>query len=64
MLFWRYCIDMQTSYFGNFGHAWLHAHPTPQWKQPWQGEGAYLTKWFETNASTRRICRSDAARFD
>ena len=24
MLFWRYCKDMQTSYFGYFGHAWLH----------------------------------------
>ena len=23
MLFWRYCKDMQTSYFGYFGHAWL-----------------------------------------
>ena len=24
MLYWRYCKDMQTSYFGYFGHAWLH----------------------------------------
>ena len=24
MLFWRYCEDIQTSYFGHFGHAWLH----------------------------------------
>ena len=24
MLFWRYCKDMQTSYFGCFGYAWLH----------------------------------------
>ena len=24
MLFWRYCKVMQTSYFGYFGHAWLH----------------------------------------
>ena len=24
MLFWRYCKDIQTSYFGYFGHAWLH----------------------------------------
>ena len=24
MLFWRYCKDMQTSYFGYFGHAWLY----------------------------------------
>ena len=24
MLFWRYCKDMQTSYFWYFGHAWLH----------------------------------------
>ena len=24
MLFWRYCKDMQTSYFWCFGHAWLH----------------------------------------
>ena len=24
MLFWIYCKDMQTSYFGYFGHAWLH----------------------------------------
>ena len=23
-LFWRYCQDTQTSYFGYFGHAWLH----------------------------------------
>ena len=23
MFFWRYCKDMQTSYFGFFGHAWL-----------------------------------------
>ena len=23
MLFWRYCKDMQTLYFGYFGHAWL-----------------------------------------
>ena len=22
--FWRYCKDMQTSYFGYFRHAWLH----------------------------------------
>ena len=22
--FWRYCKDMQTSYFGHFGHAWPH----------------------------------------
>ena len=25
MLYWRYCKDMQTSYFGYFGHAWLDA---------------------------------------
>ena len=24
MLFWRYCKDMQTSYFGFFGHASMH----------------------------------------
>ena len=24
MLFWRYCKNMQTSYFGYFGHAWLN----------------------------------------
>ena len=24
MLYWKYCKDMQTSYFGYFGHAWLH----------------------------------------
>ena len=24
MLYWRYCKDMQTSYFGYFGHAWWH----------------------------------------
>ena len=24
ILYWRYCKDMQTSYFGYFGHAWLH----------------------------------------
>ena len=24
MLFWIYCNDIQTSYFGYFGHAWLH----------------------------------------
>ena len=24
MLYWRYCKDIQTSYFGYFGHAWLH----------------------------------------
>ena len=24
MLFWRYCKDIRTSYFGYFGHAWLH----------------------------------------
>ena len=24
ILFWRYCKDMQTSYFEYFGHAWLH----------------------------------------
>ena len=24
MLYWRYCKDMQTSYFGYFGHARLH----------------------------------------
>ena len=24
MLYWRYCKDMQTSYFGYFGNLWLH----------------------------------------
>ena len=24
MLYWRYCKDMQTSYFGYFGNPWLH----------------------------------------
>ena len=24
MLYWRYCKDMQTSYFAYFSHAWLH----------------------------------------
>ena len=24
--FWRYCKDMQTSYFGFFGHSWLPQH--------------------------------------
>ena len=23
LLYWRYCKDIQTSYFGYFGHAWL-----------------------------------------
>ena len=23
LFFWRYCTDMQTSYFGYFGHVWL-----------------------------------------
>ena len=25
MLYWRYCKDIQTSYFGYFRHAWLHS---------------------------------------
>ena len=25
-LFWRYCKDIETSYFGYFGHAWLNTH--------------------------------------
>ena len=24
IFFWRYCKDIQNSYFGYFGHAWLH----------------------------------------
>ena len=34
------------------------------WNPPWRGEGAYLTKRFQTCASTRRTRQSDAATFD
>ena len=44
--------------------AFLFYGNSPRWNPHWGGDGTYLSKGFQTSASTRRVRRRDAATFD